>query len=72
MMRLTADRSMPIPYPITLLVVCDARGDLFPCWTRAEFPADAGHPRDPAIRAGWKITADGVVLCPACAKRARP
>lgn len=67
-MRLSADHSKTIPYPIMLLVTCDMRVGLFPCEAHAEFPADRGHPRDPAMRAGWKFTADGPVLCPACAR----
>ena len=69
MMRLVADYTVPAPYPVTLIVRCDNDHGLFGEPT-ASFDASKGHPRDPAIRAGWKFTADGVVLCPACARRA--
>lgn len=67
-MVLIADRAKPIPYPITLLVSCDGDHGFLP--TTVAFPADEGHPRDSAMRSGWKFDGEGRVLCPHCARRA--
>jgi hypothetical protein len=57
-----------IPYNITLDLDCDGRHGLLDA-PHATFDATHGHPRDPAVKAGWKITADGPVLCPDCGQR---
>lgn len=69
-MTLLADRSKPIPYPITLLVSCDGDHGFLP--TNAVFAANAAdeHTRAPAMRSGWKFDGEGRVLCPRCARRA--
>lgn len=67
-MLLLADRSLPIPYPVMLIVTCDGDHGLLPAPV-AEFDASHGHPRDPALRSGWKFSPDGLVMCPDCARR---
>lgn len=62
-MRLVADCTQPVPHPVTLHVRCDISHGLLEQPT-ATFPADVGHPRDNAIRAGWTFTGDGLVICP--------
>lgn len=59
-----------VPRRIALVVTCDRRGDLLPCQAEAEFDVTEGHPRDPAIRAGWRFDPNGPVYCPNC-KRAK-
>lgn len=72
-MRLFADEAAPVPRPVTLAVTCDGDHDgglLTSGVPEATFPlADGDHPRDPAVRAGWKFSPDGLVLCPSCARR---
>lgn len=65
-MRLIADYTVPTPHPITLIVTCDGRGGLFPCEAKASFDATEGHPRDPAVKAGWNFDPNGPIFCPQC------
>ncbi len=66
-MALTTDPTTPIPRRVTLWVSCDGEHGFLP--TVATFDATEGNPRAPAIRSGWRITQDGVVLCPRCARK---
>jgi hypothetical protein len=57
--------------PALLLVVsCDRDHGFLPCTAR--FRIDSAHSRAPALRAGWKITGEDIVLCPAHAAKGAP
>jgi hypothetical protein len=64
---LRADESAAPPRPVSMVLTCDKDHGLFPSpilWV----DVSVGHPRDIAASHGWKITADGPVLCPGCAR----
>jgi hypothetical protein len=62
-MRVVADYTVPPPRPCTITVTCDAdHGPLDQ--PKATFDCTDCHPRDPAVRSGWKFTPAGLVFCP--------
>jgi hypothetical protein len=66
-MRVVADYTVPPPRPCTITVTCNfEHGPGGPA--QETFDCTDCPPRQPPTRAGWKITADGLVLCPEHAK----